>query len=998
MEINQLKALIRIGYTKSNGLVICESNLQKFPIAERYHIEYKAKKLGVSAVLFRRYFDDNNNIINSKPSVYIFEEEKAFEKQTPTQLHAKLWSAGEIEVYIIVGQTEIKIINARRPTEIKDNNLSLENLVLASEPLVKFNDYRFSAHIFGKGMFWEQGDFNEENQPNFYNNQLKEENSPFLQLLDYLLKTRKYLHEKLKSLPNETIDKLLIICLLIKFLEEIKDDDGRHTLKDIYKNLGIRNLQDSFSVNGNDTFLSILKSLSQEFNGQIFSVLDEQKKQISQANLSLLVHFLNADLDIAKQQFFLWKQYSFNHLPIELISSIYENFLPKQKGVVYTPPFLVNFLIDEVMPLHKPQLENETFKVLDPSCGSGIFLVAAYKRLLQWWTVNHYRKTQQIVFPDKTVCQRLLEQNIFGVDIEPTATLISIFSLTITLLDKLSPKEIWNGLKFNDLQNNIQTQNFFDWACTAPKDFDLVIGNPPFNFEEGKKLEDYIYKKDENGTVIKDFTDKNHITFRHPKLPNNNFPLHFFEGAMALGKKTCLIIPSNVLLYNYNTIAQSYRTQIFTDFTVHKIFDFTHLQGVLFHASVAVCAIFAENQPSKQEPTEHTIIHRIVSVEKKLAFQPDHYDRHLVRWEVATNKNKQFVWKTNLLGGGRLFNLVDRLSMLETLNDFIKEKKKNSNWQYNIGYIVGNDAQNNKADFITGQDSILNMEPNKQPEVYIETSQTFEATRKSDLYRPPFILIWQKSNEEGIPIFLVKEYKKEYLCFKRIFIGISSPKSDIDILEHLYDKLSKKYLSLYQLWILCVSASTMMLKATAINKEDIDSLPFPENEEYLQLSETEKIIQDDVLNYYRYLRSGIKIGKGKIFNQKVTSTQLEEFGKVFCTTINEEHDHQEENRAWQIGDVLETDNFIAYQFIFGTTQSQNAFNIRQTDWQNLNNLVFNTQENTSAIFVRVVRYYGSTEQYDFVWLIKPNTMRYWLSSIALRDADDTFIDYFEIGY
>ena len=40
--------------------------------------------------------------------------------------------------------------------------------------------------------------------------------------------------------------------------------------------------------------------------------------------------------------------------------------------MVYTPPHLARFLVDECMPLDKPQTK---YKVLDPACGSGVFLV-----------------------------------------------------------------------------------------------------------------------------------------------------------------------------------------------------------------------------------------------------------------------------------------------------------------------------------------------------------------------------------------------------------------------------------------------------------------------------------------------------------------------------------------------------------------------------------------------------------------------------------------------
>ncbi len=978
-----LRYLEKIDFKEENGLVLCDSFEAVRYDAERLQVATVAKKLGAKAILFRRFYDLDGEYKNSKPSVYIFDDEELLNLNgtKATELHAKIWSAGEVEVYMIVGKTELKIINARRPAEIKDNALSLDGLKLWADALENFNDQRFSAHIFGKGMFWEQEDFGSEKAKLFYKNRLKEENTPFHQLLDYLLETRK----TIKIVNQKTTDRLIIICVLIKFLEGIQDDDGKHTLKAIYRDLDVNNLEEALEKDL-DSFFSILYNLAKEFNGQIFTILDDEKTEILNSNtIGLLAQFLRAKLDIKTKQFFIWEQYNFNHLPVELISSIYENFLPKQKGVVYTPPFLVNFLIDEIMPLDKPALSpNNEFKILDPSCGSGAFLVAAYKRLLDWWTIQHSTK-EKLQFPDKEVCQTLLEKNIFGVDIEPTATLITIFSLTTTLLNKLTPKEIWNGLKFNDLRENIQTQNFFEWASTVSKDFDLVVGNPPFNKEN----------QTANANIKLTEQQVTKLNLKHYNKEGNKFALLFFEGAMALGKKTCLIIPSNVLLYNKN--AQEYRKDIFTDFTVHKIFDFTHLRRILFgNAEVPVCAIISENKKSEQKPIEHTIIHRIETTEKKIAFQIDHYDRHFVRWDWATDETKQFIWKTNLLGGGSLFHLIYRLSLLENLDSFIKQRSTTDNeWIFNIGYIVGKSKKKYDAPHIYMKESIITETflEDGTFKTRIETEDKCSEPRKPLLFEPPLLIIKCLIGKKNIPI----AFLDSAIRFKDRIVGLHAPKIYREDLQKIYFNLKYNFKSLYHLILLAISAETLINKENTFSKEDLLILPFPENEEYLQLSETEKIIQNDVLEYYRHLGKSVN-GDAKKLYTKVTQAQLEEFGEIFCNTMNEEHDHAEENRAWQIGNVYETDSFVAYQFIFGEIQNNSIFEVRKTDLQHLQNLVFNTEENSSAIFVRVLRYYGSNEEYDFVWLIKPNTMRYWFNSIALRDADDTFTDYFEIGY
>ncbi|NJN78840.1 MAG: hypothetical protein HC803_11390 [Saprospiraceae bacterium] len=62
------------------------------------------------------------------------------------------------------------------------------------------------------------------------------------------------------------------------------------------------------------------------------------------------------------------------------------------------------------------------------------------------------------------------------------------------------------------------------------------------------------------------------------------------------------------------------------------------------------------------------------------------------------------------------------------------------------------------------------------------------------------------------------------------------------------------------------SPKSLVYHETSLVKEDIDTLPFPKNQDDLQLSETEQIIQDDVLNYYRHLAKSLNKG-GEILHE-----------------------------------------------------------------------------------------------------------------------------------
>lgn len=98
-------------------------------------------------------------------------------------------------------------------------------------------------------------------------------------------------------------------------------------------------------------------------------------------------------------QLTLWQRYSFADLPVELISHIYQLFVSDKSTAVYTPHFVVRLMLGEVLSwerLDRLTANNEV--ILDGACGSGIFLIEAYKRLvLHWRYRNDWKRPTQTV-------------------------------------------------------------------------------------------------------------------------------------------------------------------------------------------------------------------------------------------------------------------------------------------------------------------------------------------------------------------------------------------------------------------------------------------------------------------------------------------------------------------------------------------------------------------------------------------------------------------------
>jgi len=342
--------------------------------------------------------------------------------------------------------------------------------------------------------------------------------------------------------------------------------------------------------------------------------------------------------------------YEFSVLPIEILGSIYEKFLgstihfrtvkgdihtavveekpevKKAGGVYYTPQYIVDYIVQntvgEKIKNKKPE-EIAAIKICDPACGSGSFLVGAYQYLLNYhldyYTQDKNLKTSlknkklfeaghstyKLTIDEK---QRILTNNIFGVDIDNQAVEVTKLSLYLKLLEDESRESSEQLFKHSDitllpyLENNIKSGNSligtdfyiqpdltdddrikvncFDWEkefSDVFKDggFDVIIGNPPyFNIQTlgaGSEIAQYIQRKYNDI-----WQDKSDILF------------YFLAKAIQLSKDYIGFILSNAFLFSDK--AQKLRNKIIDDGRLAKIVNFEQFQ--VFEGASITTGIF----------------------------------------------------------------------------------------------------------------------------------------------------------------------------------------------------------------------------------------------------------------------------------------------------------------------------------------------------------------------------------------------------------------------
>lgn len=281
-----------------------------------------------------------------------------------------------------------------------------------------------------------------------------------------------------------------------------------------------------------------------------------------------IVRNLNIDdktiKDIIDELYTPKNPYQFSVIPVEIIGNAYEQFLGKTisidknhkavielkpevrkaGGVYYTPEYIVDYIVaNTVGEAIKGKTPDEivNIKILDPACGSGSFLLGAYKYLLNYHkeyflknkTKKYMGSRYEIIDESGNLAlwvrKQILINNIFGVDIDSNAVEVAKLSLLLkSFEDSFNVNEYGQGSLLNEkilpsLDNNIKCGNSligndfyeshldlddatlykincFDWNSKfrdimKTGGFDVVIGNPPYGAELSETERNYLEKK-----------------------------------------------------------------------------------------------------------------------------------------------------------------------------------------------------------------------------------------------------------------------------------------------------------------------------------------------------------------------------------------------------------------------------------------------------------------------------------------------------------------------
>jgi hypothetical protein len=230
-----------------------------------------------------------------------------------------------------------------------------------------------------------------------------------------------------------------------------------------------------------DSAFELFRWLRSTFNGDLFPMDDPgaEEKRLTDAHLTIVRDFIEGRSLISGQGRLF--RFRYDAIPVDLISSIYQQFARSSaaeeahiQGLHYTPIELVHLTLDPVF-----EALPATARVIDPTCGSGAFLVEAFRRLV--WKRSQGRPAS------RAIVREVLYKQLYGVDINRSALGIAAFSLYLAALE-LDEEAVASitDLKFDRLigVTLFEADTVHDElpAVIRGTSFDAVVGNPPWTF------------------------------------------------------------------------------------------------------------------------------------------------------------------------------------------------------------------------------------------------------------------------------------------------------------------------------------------------------------------------------------------------------------------------------------------------------------------------------------------------------------------------------------
>ena len=490
------------------------------------------------------------------------------------------------------------------------------------------------------------------------------------------------------GLDTDVAHTLIERAILVRYLEDrkiITDEDFEEIAADIptppedpiVPDFG----QPSHFVrflNDKELTYRLFEKLAEHFNGDLFVTSQYERDSVTGNHLRLLMNLLQGRAGAHQEPLFLWA-YDFSVIPTSLISTMYELFCRENMGesmssTYYTPPQLVEFVLADV--LDEQTLAAEP-TICDPACGSGIFLVEAYRRIVR------HEALREGSLPSSDRLRDILLNRISGCDIDDAAVRLAAFSLYIAFLNYQSPQAIRSAGPLPRLIHGVDSGSetgplvVSDAFCPrkgeprsdpledtslheelpwSTRGFDVIVGNPPWTEIRGERSfpEQWASRL---GRTIGDRSPSQLFLWRTVDLLAD-------EGVAAL------LVSAKAML-NARSTSEAFRGQWLQEVKLERVINFSHVRRDFFETAVAPFMMVRFRKAT--QPANGMVIYetaRPVPSGRRGSPALARLDRQIV--SQASLQARSYLWKTYSAGSFRDEALVARLQIEDRLRDWTR--------------------------------------------------------------------------------------------------------------------------------------------------------------------------------------------------------------------------------------------------------------------------------------------------------------------------------------
>lgn len=476
-----------------------------------------------------------------------------------------------------------------------------------------------------------------------------------------------------------------------------------------------------------DLTYAVFRAMASDFNGDMFPGVDEEENVIQPTHLRLIQDLFYGDAGKQKKLFFY--SYLFDIIPLELISSIYEEFYhsstdddekrskARQDGAYYSPPVLAEFILSRVL---TESIIEKMPRVLDPACGSGIFLVEAFRRMVRY---EWHKKGEPLTFDE---IKGIVKNRIAGIEVNPEAARITAFSLYLSMLHYLEPRAIDQQIKLgNRLPNLIASDtispnhyhcilvaNAFDQDLIdsnpilrdrfGEESADIVVGNPPW----GAPDRDADSETRQREQVMLEWCVKRKMPIGD-KEPSQAFlwrSLSFLRD----DKVGALLVSAGVLL-KQNDTSFRFREEWLQNVNIQEVFNFSHVRSFFFNGSISpfVALIFVKQRTAYNKQVLYWSAKQTLVVRKNQYIVFSRNDMNIIRDEDLSDYRTWKIYDYGSYQDAQLIKRLDNDPRTKPLSDYTEFSRvgfKKANQKHDAGWLK--EFRKVKNDFFSRYDPL----------------------------------------------------------------------------------------------------------------------------------------------------------------------------------------------------------------------------------------------------------------------------------------------------